>query len=185
MSPQELHPGSDIDAMCSRCKALSGHTIVAMVGNAVVKVKCNTCGSEHKYKALVKERKAPAVTRVRTIAAPGAPKVKKPISRDPFEDSDELVAEYKPRVRPAKAPVAGRPKPAGKKAPDPAQVYAETLEGKEGNPVRTYRATDTYAMDELVQHPTFGLGVVVGVRDGGKVDIVFPAGTRTLVHARG
>jgi len=183
MSPQELHPGSDIDAMCSRCKTLSGHVIVAMVGTAIVKVKCNTCGSEHKFKAAVKERKAPAVTRVRTPAA-GAASVKKPISRDPFEDSSELPSEYKPRVKPAKAPVSGRPKSGGKKAPDPAEVYAAAFAGKEGNAVRPYRATETYIMDDLVQHPSFGVGVVIGVRDGGKVDLVFPAGVRTLVHAR-
>ncbi len=42
--------GRDIDAWCTRCKLDLGHVITAMSGDTVVQVRCNTCGSVHRYK---------------------------------------------------------------------------------------------------------------------------------------
>jgi hypothetical protein len=42
--------GGDIDAFCTRCKMELGHTILAMVGQKPVRVRCNTCGGEHNYR---------------------------------------------------------------------------------------------------------------------------------------
>lgn len=42
--------GGDIDAFCTKCAMNLGHTIIAMVGPKVVKVRCNTCGSHHSYR---------------------------------------------------------------------------------------------------------------------------------------
>lgn len=42
--------GDYIDDHCSRCKRTSDHSVVAMVGEEVVKVMCRTCNSEHKYR---------------------------------------------------------------------------------------------------------------------------------------
>ncbi len=42
--------GSDIEAYCSKCKLLLNHIILFLEDNTVSKVKCKTCGSEHKYK---------------------------------------------------------------------------------------------------------------------------------------
>src|SRR6266852_6391254 len=47
------HPhrvGGDIDAFCTRCKMELGHTVLAMMGQKPVRVRCNTCGGEHKYR---------------------------------------------------------------------------------------------------------------------------------------
>lgn len=41
--------GDDIDDHCSRCKRTMDHAVVSMVGEEVVKVRCRTCNSEHKY----------------------------------------------------------------------------------------------------------------------------------------
>lgn len=41
--------GDDIDDHCSRCKRTMDHSVVSMVGEEVVKVRCRTCNSEHKY----------------------------------------------------------------------------------------------------------------------------------------
>ena len=43
--------GDDIDAWCTRCKMVLGHTILAMVGDRPARVRCNTCQGEHNYKA--------------------------------------------------------------------------------------------------------------------------------------
>ena len=63
MNVRTRSAGDILDARCTRCRVLTNHTIVALVEGRVVRVKCNTCGSEHNYHAL-KEGKAPAVPRV-------------------------------------------------------------------------------------------------------------------------
>lgn len=50
-------------------------------------------------------------------------------------------------------------------------------------PVREYAVSQTYAVGELVQHPKFGVGTVVAVAIQ-RVDVEFPEGKFTLVHAR-
>ncbi|MGA2990473.1 MAG: hypothetical protein ABSD88_08350 [Candidatus Korobacteraceae bacterium] len=42
--------GDYIDDHCSRCKRTTDHSVVAMVGEEVVKVMCRTCNSEHKFR---------------------------------------------------------------------------------------------------------------------------------------
>jgi len=42
--------GDDIDDFCSRCKRTTDHSIVSMMGEDVLKTRCRTCNSEHKYK---------------------------------------------------------------------------------------------------------------------------------------
>ncbi len=182
MGPQELHPGSDVDGMCTRCKAVSGHIIVAMVGATIVKVKCNTCGSEHRFKAATVEKRAPAVKVRSTAAAPA----KKSTKTADTADTGDYDRNYKPKVKPAKAPASGRTK-AGKGTKgetDPAELHAQAMMGKEGNPVLVYTARHTYVREDLIQHPTFGVGVVLANRDNSKVDILFVSGVKTLVHAR-
>jgi hypothetical protein len=42
--------GDYIDDRCSRCKRITDHAVVSMVGEEVVKVMCRTCNGEHKYR---------------------------------------------------------------------------------------------------------------------------------------
>jgi hypothetical protein len=43
--------GSNIDSWCGKCKMLLAHTIEAMVGDKPKRVICNTCKSQHAYRA--------------------------------------------------------------------------------------------------------------------------------------
>jgi len=47
--------GDFIDDHCSRCHRLTDHSVVAMVGDDVKKVRCRTCQHEHEYR----QRKGP------------------------------------------------------------------------------------------------------------------------------
>ena len=47
-----------------------------------------------------------------------------------------------------------------------------------------YSPKRTFAVDDVVDHPTFGRGFVTAVRDG-KVEITFRSDVKTLVHGRG
>ena len=45
-----LRLGDFIDDHCSRCHRLTDHSVVAMVGDEVKKVRCRTCQHEHEYR---------------------------------------------------------------------------------------------------------------------------------------
>jgi len=42
--------GDEIEDHCSRCKRSMDHSIVAMMGEEILKVRCRTCNHEHKYR---------------------------------------------------------------------------------------------------------------------------------------
>ena len=42
--------GDEVDSKCTKCKLILAHTIIAMVGDQIARVKCNTCGGEHAYR---------------------------------------------------------------------------------------------------------------------------------------
>jgi len=62
--------------------------------------------------------------------------------------------------------------------------FEEQLKGKDLTKARKYSPKDTYVADEVMDHPTFGFGLVKSVR-ADKVDVAFKASERTLVHGRG
>ena len=82
MNTMKLSAGNNIEARCTRCRKVLNHTIVAMVGELVVRVECNTCRGVHNYHRGT-ETKAPAATaRVRKTAAPPAKTKKEPGAAD-------------------------------------------------------------------------------------------------------
>lgn len=102
-----LRVGGDVDAYCTKCRMILGHTIIAMVADKPVKVRCNTCMGQHAYKAGPPGTKAPkaaaATGEGRTRPAAGrAPREKAEVR--PFEeifsgrDTSEAKT-YSPRER--------------------------------------------------------------------------------------
>jgi hypothetical protein len=51
-------------------------------------------------------------------------------------------------------------------------------------PPKPYSAREAYQPGERIVHPSFGTGVVSGAPGPGKVEVVFPAGARTLACAK-
>jgi hypothetical protein len=139
--------GGEVDAFCTRCKLTLAHTILAMVGTKIARVRCNTCNGDHAYRS-----------------APGA------------------------TDRPSSSARASTSRAAGtSKADKPEKVvisFEEQLAGKDIANAPRYSPKDTYRVDQVIQHPTFGLGLVTAVR-GDKADIAFKSETKTLVHGRG
>jgi ribosomal protein S27AE len=70
-----------------------------------------------------------------------------------------------------------------KKRPSPV-VPLEAPTFDPSKPPRPYSVRDSYLPGERIVHPTFGTGVVAATPGPGKVDVVFPAGTRTLACAK-
>jgi hypothetical protein len=71
-----LSAGSTIETQCTRCKRVLNHTIVAMVGDKIVRVECDTCHGVHAYRS-PKSAKEPAAargTQKKATTTPRAPK---------------------------------------------------------------------------------------------------------------
>ncbi len=47
---KQLSAGDHVTSKCTKCKDTTNHTIVAMVGDIVARVECNTCGGIHNYR---------------------------------------------------------------------------------------------------------------------------------------
>lgn len=52
----------------------------------------------------------------------------------------------------------------------------------EGTPLHQYSVKGVYAEGDVIQHPKFGQGRVIGARSG-KIDVRFGSEMRTLLHA--
>jgi hypothetical protein len=135
--------GGEVDAFCTRCKFDLAHTILAMVGSSIARVRCNTCGGDHVYrgqKAVKEPSKAPATR------APGTTSSRK--AEREVISFDQLLAS---------------------------RDVARSV---------PYSTRETFKLDQVVTHPTFGQGFVSAVR-GDKVDITFRSEVKTLIHGRG
>ncbi len=86
MSSTPLSAGDYIEAKCSKCREMTNHTIVAMVEDVPVKVQCNTCNSEHKYRK-------PAVKK--------APSARKPATRRPRVDPKAVEQQQWQELQPS------------------------------------------------------------------------------------
>ncbi len=69
---------------------------------------------------------------------------------------------------PARAPRSSTPRPIRERTTMP---FDEVLRGKNLAMARRYSPRTTYQVDDVIEHPTFGLGWVSGVRDATKVEV--------------
>ena len=124
--------GGEVDSHCGKCKMVLAHTVLAVVGSSIARVRCNTCGSDHAFRR-----------------RPGT------------------AAPERTTSRPARVVLGFE-----------AQIQARGVET-----ARAYSPRATFQVDELISHPTFGLGIVRAVRQD-KVDVAFKTAERTLIHGR-
>ncbi len=142
--------GGEVDALCTRCKLTLAHTVLAMVGEKIARVQCNTCGGAHAYR--------------------GAPSASGTTSR--------------PRAAGASSPAAGRAPRATAAETRITISFEQRLAGRDLAGARRYNVRDTYTLDEVIEHPSFGYGIVTTVRSD-KIDVVFKIFEKTLIHGRG
>ncbi len=50
MSLKPIGVGSDVEALCGRCKRETWHVVLAMVDGAIAKVQCKLCGAQHRFR---------------------------------------------------------------------------------------------------------------------------------------
>lgn len=77
---------------------------------------------------------------------------------------------------------AARPRPVHER---PANIsFDEVLRSKNMAMAQRYSPRTTYQLDQLIEHPTFGLGWVSEVRDSTKIEVTFRNDVKVLVHGR-
>ncbi|MBN2497920.1 MAG: hypothetical protein JXR96_25220 [Deltaproteobacteria bacterium] len=68
--------------------------------------------------------------------------------------------------------------------PRPHKAWQEAVRDKNlSNPI-PYSPKSTFETGQVLMHGKFGTGIVMGVKPGGKIIVVFEDDTRLLVHAR-
>lgn len=60
--------------------------------------------------------------------------------------------------------------------------WTELIEKAKGNPV-PYTMKGKFGIDTAIQHPKFGLGVIIQSQPG-QIEVVFEVGTKNLIHNR-
>lgn len=158
---EKIAAGKDIDALCTRCKLLLAHTIIAVVDGVPVKVKCNTCHTDRVYRA-PKGTKAPAATKTATSTSKSASTGTKtgakasPRGAAPVITAHALEEKWLDRLGAARRGAA--------------------LE-------RAFDLTVTFHVGEVILHGKFGPGVVTAV-EGNRMTVTFRDGERQMGHAR-
>ena len=57
-------------------------------------------------------------------------------------------------------------------AAKPVRDYATLLRGRDPAGARAYALTERFKDGELIRHATFGLGVITGLKDGNKIEVM-------------
>jgi hypothetical protein len=63
--------------------------------------------------------------------------------------------------------------------------FDQLLATRDASAARRYSPRERYAEGQVLDHPQFGRGFVSALRDGGKLEVTFRGGVKTLVHGRG
>lgn len=132
-----LSVGDNVDAYCLKCKLVLAHVIMFKVDGVVNRVKCKTCGAEHKYRKTV-----PGVKKT-AAATPGAARVKKSVTAKVTVNDAPLRWGLRSRNMPPEASI------------------------------RDYSMKDTFKVNDVINHPLFGIGFVEKVASDKSIFVLF------------
>jgi hypothetical protein len=135
--------GENVDAYCLKCKLVLAHVIMFKVDGIVSKVKCNTCGAEHKYRP---EKPAAKKTAV--------PKVAKPVTLK------ETIAKR-----------AAAAKLDSDNAPMQWELRNRNMDRSAS--VKEYSIHNQYRTKDVVNHSVFGLGFVERLMSDKSMNVLF------------
>jgi hypothetical protein len=74
---------------------------------------------------------------------------------------------------------------AGRKRKTPEDIFNEHLMRLSGGDVsgaRKYRIGESFAVDDLIEHPKFGIGIVMSIVKANKIETLFKEGARLLIQ---
>ncbi len=145
-------PGEHIESRCTRCHDVTGHIIIALVDDEIVKVVCQACGSIHKYYPPKKKH----ITKNINIS-----KVFKEKNKNSIRHSNNLGIKKQRMLEEA------------------FEKWQQVMNTYCGTP-KIYNMDASFALGDIIDHPTFGRGVVQELRYPDKVQILFREGVKVL-----
>lgn len=159
MTENQIQAGSSVESLCKKCKTVTDHHVVAMLGDKIVKVECKVCRARHAYASPKAEPKGTAAARVRN-GATGA--VSTPIA--------------------APAASASGQKRASAAASRQAQAQADQWEKLVGSAAGSapYSMDRTFRSGDVIDHPVFGPGYVVKAMKPCTIEVFFRDAVRNL-----
>lgn len=140
-----LSVGDNIDSYCLKCKLVLAHVILFKVDGVVNRVKCKTCGAEHKYRATV-----PGLKKAAAVRIPGAARGRKPAAAKVTVNDAPLQWDLKSRNKPPETSI------------------------------RDYDVKDTFKVNQVINHPVFGVGFVEKVDSDKSIFVLFSDKVRLM-----
>ena len=94
--------------------------------------------------------------------------------------------KYRPpkseKAKPAKKKTAKAKPPKKTKTQLKAEaLFEEVMEGRDPSTAKSYAMTELFKKDELIDHPTFGLGVITSITLPNKIKVTFKEGSKLLI----
>ena len=88
---RRIRIGDTVDDYCPRCRLLMNHGVIALSGNEILKVRCNTCMNEHPYRHGRGPKKKDPVKAAfdELMSRPGMPRPPAPPARKPGPEDEE------------------------------------------------------------------------------------------------
>jgi len=147
--------GSEIEALCNKCKAATVHVIEVIKQDKPTRVMCKSCESSHRFRSpeeLIEFKKKAAKTKAVKSKA-------------------------------AKSTAVKTKRAASSKTPEQRKWSRLCNKFNIENPT-DYQMEKKFSEHDAIQHKKFGLGVVVEIVNSTKMSVAFEEGIKTLVQNR-
>ena len=172
-------PGQRIEARCTRCRDITGHVIVVVLDGEVAKVECCACGSVHKYYPAenkprpVKERPL----RVQSGQERGEAVLNRSSARTRAERAVSASVGKGTTTHPVKI---SRAEQQSAKLRDELEHQWQEAVARNPSTPKPYAMNESFPLGSLMDHPSFGIGMVLNVTPPDRIDVLFREGIKAL-----
>ncbi|MFW6325893.1 MAG: hypothetical protein ACOC0T_04005 [Desulfovermiculus sp.] len=156
MAAKSVQAGDIVESTCRKCNDITGHTVVSIVEGEISKVECRGCGSVHKYRPATKSGNSKAAA-----------------------TSSSTSQSKKTTSKGKKGPTA-KEKEAQQLAEQWYKQWQRKMETKDQAESKAYSMQGQFQNNDLIDHPSFGLGIVQRTIPPNKIDVLFQDGEKRL-----
>ena len=102
--------------------------------------------------------------------------------------SQHAYKPYLPGESPRLVKARERAEENGPRAPQPGKArashYDELMKGRIVDEAKAYTPKVKFDPGDVVNHPTFGVGIATALKDSTKIEVLFVDGPKVLIHGR-
>jgi hypothetical protein len=156
--------GHEVLAFCNKCKVDTVHIITAVESDIISRVMCQLCFSYHKYKA------------------PQSQEHEKEINVKRSETIKTKKAGGSATAKATKTAAKAAPKQPRRTRTKKTESWEDLIQTANENEAVNYTIDGAYNDGMVLNHKSFGLGVIKNILSEKKMEVVFQAGTKILVQ---